>query len=214
MLGQHQGADKPLDGPISRYRWSGKKRLRQVAPYLLPDNFEIVGFTLWDLEGDGSPEVVEIGVDDLLRIYSRRGEIRHKSSTYYGAPVNVFFTESGFSGAEFEIDNPKLTIRSRLLVEDIDGDGVSELLTIANEYGGTRFVPGLGVTAGNLVSLVWDGSGLSEIWRSQKVDGGIADFAYGDADNDGVKDLVVISVGSDIFFSKKKSTIYIYKLSG
>ncbi len=211
LLGQYQGMDKPLDGSISRYRWSGKKKLRQVAPYLLPENFEIVGFTLWDLEGDGSPEVVEIGKDDILRIFSRRGEVRHKSSARYGAPLNVFYTEAGGANAEFAIDNPKLAIRSRLMVEDIDGDGISELLTISNEYSGGRFVPGMGISAGGVVSLVWDGSGLSEIWRSQKVSGGIADFAYGDADNDGVKDLIVISVGNDLY-SGVKSTIYMYKL--
>jgi hypothetical protein len=204
--------DKPLDGSISRYRWSGKKKLRQVAPYLLPENFEIVGFTLWDLEGDGSPEVVEIGKDDLLRIFSRRGEVRHKSSARYGAPLNVFYNEAGGANAEFAIDNPKLAIRSRLMVEDIDGDGISELLTISNEYTGGRFVPGMGISAGGVVSLVWDGSGLSEIWRSQKVNGGVADFAYGDADNDGVKDLIVVSVGDDLY-SGVKSTIYIYKLN-
>ncbi len=214
LLGQYQGIDKFLEGPISRYRWSGGKRLRQVAPYLLPENFEIVGFTLWDLEGDGSPEVVEIGKDDILRVFSRRGEVRHKSSARYGVPLNVFYQEAGGSNAEFEEDNPSLAIRSRLLVEDVDGDGITELLTIANEYGAGRMVPGLGVSSGSLVSLVWDGNGLSEIWRSQKVDGGIADFAYGDADNDGKKDLIVIAVGDDLFLSKVKSTIFLYRLDG
>ena len=99
------------------------------------------------------------------------------------------------------------------LVVDTDGDGVDELLTIANEYGATRLVPGLGVSSGVLVSLVWDGSGLSEIWRSQKLDGGIVDFAYGDADNNGQNDLLAVTVGENRFFATKKSTIYLYTLS-
>jgi hypothetical protein len=98
------------------------------------------------------------------------------------------------------------------MVVDIDGDGVQELLTIANEYSAGRFAPGLGVSGGALVSLVWDGVGLSEIWRSQKVDGGLVDFAYGDADNDGKKELLTITVGSDLFFTKVQSTIYFYKM--
>ncbi|MEE9240690.1 MAG: FG-GAP-like repeat-containing protein, partial [bacterium] len=164
LLGQYSGFAKPLEGPIYRFRWKGKRSLRRTAPYAMPENLEILGMTLWDMDGDGAPEVVEIGDDDFMRIYSRRGEVRHTSAARYGAPVNVFDTE--LVPAEFSLDRPQLRLRSRLLVVDTDGDGVDELLTIANEYSATRLVPGLGVSSGVLVSLVWDGSGLSEIWRS------------------------------------------------
>jgi hypothetical protein len=108
---------------------------------------------------------------------------------------------------------PKLYIRSRLLVVDTDGDGVEELLTISNEYAGSRLVPTVGVSSGVIVSLVWDGSGLSEIWRSQKLNGGIVDFAFGDADNDGLNDLLVVAAGESRLFAGGKSTVYLYTLA-
>ena len=212
LLGQYAGFDSPLDGPVYRFRWSSRNKLIRSAEYALPQDLEILGFALWDLDGDGTPEVVEIGNDDLLRVYSRRGEVRFTSASRYGAPLHVFETE--LSGRGVEVDNPVLRISTRLLVVDTDNDGVSELLTVANEYSGSRLVPGLGISTGLIVSLVWDGSGLSEIWRSKKLDGGVSDFAFGDADNDGVNDLIVVSVGSGRFFSGKRTTIFLYRLAG
>ena len=170
-----------------------------------------MGMGLWDFEGDGVPEVVEIGKDDQLWVYSRRGDVRFTSSARYGAPANVYDPDRKDSGEDIIDEHEKLYVRSRLLVVDTDGDGVDELLTIANEYAGSRLVPGLGVSAGHIVSLVWDGSGLSEIWRSQKIEGGVSDYAYGDADNDGVNDIILVSTGGGVF-TVNKSSIHIFRL--
>ena len=102
---------------------------------------------------------------------------------------------------------------SRVLVADVDGDGVDEVLVIANEYSATRIVPGLGVSGGQIVSMVWDGGGLSDVWRTTKVGRGIADFAFADADNDGFEDLVVITTDTGPM-PENKSTLYIYKTKG
>ncbi|MBT3349932.1 MAG: hypothetical protein HOC91_10615 [Nitrospinaceae bacterium] len=211
LLGQYSGFDKPLEGPIYRFRWSGERRLVRAAPYQLPEDLEVLGMGLWDFEGDGVPEVVEIGKDDQLWVYSRRGDVRFTSSARYGAPANVYDPDRKDSGEDIIDEHEKLYVRSRLLVVDTDGDGVDELLTIANEYAGSRLVPGLGVSAGHIVSLVWDGSGLSEIWRSQKIEGGVSDYAYGDADNDGVNDIILVSTGGGVF-TVNKSSIHIFRL--
>lgn len=209
LLGQYSGFDKPLEGPVYRFRWSGERKLVRAVPYKLPPDLEILGLGLWDFEGDGSPEVVEIGKDDLLWVYSRRGDVRFTSSARYGGPAKVY---DPATAADVTNDSEKLYIRSRLIVVDTDGDGVDELLTIANEYAASRLVPGLGVSGGHIVSLVWDGSGFSEIWRSQKISGGVTDFAYGDADNDGTNDIVITATGEGGLYSNNRSSIYIYRL--
>lgn len=210
LLGQYSGFDKPLDGPVYRFRWSGERKLVRTVPYQLPEGLEILGLGLWDFEGSGAPEVVEIGKDDQLWVYSRRGDVRFTSSAKYGAPANVYDPDT--QSKDLNDDSEKLYIRSRLIVVDTDGDEVDELLTIANEYLGSRLVPGLGVSGGQIVSLVWDGSGFSEIWRSQKISGGISDFAYGDADNDGIDDIVASAIADTGLYSNHKSSIYIYRL--
>ena len=217
LLGQSQGIDLPLDGPIYRYRWSGKK-LSAATPYTLPARLTILGFGLWDLDKDTSPEVVEVGTDDLVRVFSRRGEKLYQSGERYGGALFVFDhffgqktpdTEDG--QIQIEGDGSSLVIRSRVLVEDVDGDRNEEALLIANQHGATRLVRGLGVSSGEIVGLAWDGGALSEIWRSRAVSGGVADFAFEDADNDGLKDLVIVSSGAEGFGGGERSNIHIYR---
>ena len=214
LLGQVQGLDTPFAGPIQRYRWSGN-RLAVAAPYVLPPQITILGFGLWDVDKDGTLDVIEVGNDDKVRVFSRRGEQRFVSGGRYGGPVHTFYSAMDATSSQEFVGGrlPDLPIRSRVLVADVDGDGTDEVLVIVNEYSATRLVPGLGVSGGQIASLVWDGSGLSEVWRASKVGKGIADFAFADADNDGLDDLVVITTDSGPM-PENKSTLYIYKTKG
>ncbi len=209
LLGQSEGLDKAFDGPIHRYNWSGGK-LAPAAPYALPPDLTILGFGLWDINKDGALEVIEVGKDDKLRVFSRNGRDIFSSSEKYGAPVYKFFSQAGAERTEDQADEPDIPIRSRVLVEDVDRDGVDEVLVIKNEYG-AAIAPGLGVSGGQIASLIWDGSGLSETWRSRKLGSGIVDFTFGDADNDGFDDLIVTAVSSGLL-AGTKSRIFFYKI--
>ncbi|MCY3822580.1 MAG: hypothetical protein OXG62_01780, partial [Nitrospinae bacterium] len=93
---------------------------------------------------------------------------------------------------------------------DVDRDEVDEVLVIHNEYAAI-LAPGLGISEGQIASLVWDGSGLYETWRTRKMSNGIVDFALGDADNDGFDDLVVATTSVSAF-SSAKSQLFFYKI--
>ncbi len=210
LLGQREGIDKPFDGPIRRYRWSGRK-LVAAAPYALPPNLTILGFGVWDIDRDGALDVIEVGNDNRLRVFSRRGEQLSASSGTYGVPVYRFRSEANTESTyDSELDGADILIRSRVLVEDVDGDEVEEVLVIRNELA-SSFVPGLGVSGGQIVSLIWDGSGLSETWRSKKLSFGVVDFALADADNDGLRDLVVVASNAGPFTSGR-SRVFFYKI--
>ena len=209
LLGQREGLEKAFEGPIQRYRWSGGN-LMPAAPYALPPDLTILGFGLWDINKDGALEVIEVGKDDRLRVFSRSGQDIYSSAETYGAPVHKFFSQAGADRTEDQSDEPDIPIRSRVLVEDVDRDGVDEVLVIRNEYA-SAIAPGLGVSGGQIASLVWDGGGLSETWRSRKLSSGVVDFAFGDADNDGFDDLVVAATSASAFASAK-SRIFFYKI--
>ena len=209
LLGQSEGIDKAFEGPIRSYRWSGGK-LAPAAPYQLPPDLTILGFGLWDVNGDGALEVVEVGEDDRLRVFSRSGADIYSSSEKYGAPVHKFFSEARAETTGDGVHTPDLPIRSRVLVEDVDRDGVDEVLVIRNEYA-AAIAPGLGVSGGQIASLVWDGGGLAETWRSRKLGRGVVDFAFGDADNDGSDDLVVAAASSGPL-TGARSQVFFYRI--
>ena len=166
LLGQREGIDEPFGGSIYRYHWSGRK-LAPAAPYALPSGLAILGFGLWDINKDGALEVIEVGEDDRLRMFSRNGEEIYASSEGYGVPVHkVSLRAETENIEEGETDGGDLPIRPRVLVEDVDKDGVDEVLVVRNEYA-TALAPGLGVSSGQIASLIWDGVGLSETWRSR-----------------------------------------------
>ena len=208
LLGQSEGVDSAFDGPIRSYRWSGGKLLS--AAFALPPELKILGFGMWDLNKDGALEVIEVGKDDRLRVFSRSGGEIFSSSETYGAPVHKFFSQANTENTSDRIHVPDLPIRSRVLVEDVDRDGVDEVLVIRNEYA-VGIAPGLGVTRGQVASLIWDGSGLTQTWRSRKLRGGVVDFAFGDSDNDGFDDLVIAATSSGPL-AGEKSQIFFYKL--
>ncbi len=209
LLGQSEGLDKAFDGPIRSYRWSGGK-LAPAAPYALPPDLTILGFGLWDINKDGALEVIEVGKDDRLKVFSKSGAEIYSSSETYGAPVHKFFSLANTENTSDRIHVPDLPIRSRVMVEDVDRDGVDEILVIRNEYA-VGIAPGLGVSRGQVASLIWDGSGLTQTWRSRKLRGGVVDFAFGDADNDGFDDLVLVATSSGPLVGEK-SQIFFYKL--
>jgi hypothetical protein len=209
LLGQSEGLDSAFEGPIRRYNWLGGN-LAPAALYALPPDITILGFGLGDLDKDGALEVIEIGKDDRLRVFSRSGAEIFSSSEKYGAPVYTFFSHAKADSSVEQEDAPDLPIRSRVLVEDVDGDGVDEILVIKNLYT-AALAPGLGVSGGQIASLIWDGGGLSETWRTRKLGSGIVDYAFGDADNDGFDDLVVAATDASVFTSEK-SRIFFYKI--
>ena len=210
LLGQREGLDKAFEGPIQRYRWSGGK-LTPAAPYALPPDLTILGFGLWDINKDGALEVIEVGKDDRLRVFSRSGADIYSSSDTYGAPVHKFFSQAIAERGDDQSDPPDIPIRSRVLVEDVDRDGVDEVLVIRNHYA-VALAPGLGISGGQIASLIWEGSELYETWRSRKLSSGVVDFALADADNDGFQDLVVATATSGSVYASAKSRIFFYKI--
>ena len=211
LLGQREGIDEPFAGSIYRYHWSGGK-LAPAAPYALPPGLTILGFGLWDINKDGALDVIEVGEDDRLKVFSRNGEEIYASSEAYGAPVHKVSLSAETENVEDrESADSGLSIRPRVLVEDVDKDGVDEVLVVRNQYA-SAFAPGLGISGGQIVSLIWDGGGLYETWRSQRLNSGVVDFAFGDADNDGFDDLVVAATTGAGPFASAKSQVFFYKI--
>jgi len=67
-------------------------------------------------------------------------------------------------------------------------------------------------TSSEIYNLEWDGLGMAENWRTNKINGYIADYCFKDVDNDGKPEIVlalVKSVGTSII---ERSVIVVYEL--
>ena len=68
-------------------------------------------------------------------------------------------------------------IPSRILVTDVDGDGIDDIIVNANSATWTSLVRSSQVfQSGTMLGLKWNGVGLQELWRTRKVDGYVVDY--------------------------------------
>ncbi len=56
LIAQRQGITAPFYGKVVRLGWKSRS-LRSLGPLPLPDGLDIMGFTIWDLDGDGEQGV-------------------------------------------------------------------------------------------------------------------------------------------------------------
>ncbi len=217
LVAQRQGITTPFYGKVVKLGWKSRG-LRSLGSLGLPKDFDIMAFTIWDLDGDGREEYIQVGADDKLRVYNSRGRVLWTSSQRYGGfPVSFDF-EAQHEVAFRDRDSlgtlkVEIPVRGKVLVYDVDGDGVKELLTLENLPAVSRAVRGLGYEGNHIVSLVWDGSGLAEVWRTRQQAGYGTDFFVGDVDNDGREELVLVTVKQEILGSRR-SRIIIFKIRG
>ncbi len=91
----------------------------------------------------------------------------------------------------------------RLQITDLKGEGRNDLLVIKNSSG-----------AGAIEALTWDGSQLTEKWKTIRSAGVITDFKIGDFKNQGTKSLVLILQKPHfLVFTNTHSIIYAYDLA-
>ena len=71
----------------------------------------------------------------------------------------------------------ELYIPSRILVTDVDGDGIDDIIVNANASTWTSLVRSMQTfQSGTMVGLKWNGVGLQELWRTRKVGGYVVDY--------------------------------------
>jgi len=152
----------------------------------IPAEVNLFNFAYADLDGDGKHEIVALdGSFNLLVI--KGGTIIWRSEErfcgtkrYLGGDPNMM---PGTSNSRNDIidgvgDKYKETyIPSRILVGDVDKDGLDDIILNRNPGTFTAVVPRMiQYPSGTLVGLKWNGLGLEELWRTRKIDGYVVDY--------------------------------------
>ena len=111
-------------------------------------------------------------------------------------------------------------ITARILVRDLNGDGIPQVIINKNESAtGTFFDRVRSFEKGEIHNLFWEESGLTTGWKTKEITGYIIDYQVKDVENTGQEELVVAVIlpsegGICGALSKKtESSILFFKLN-
>jgi TolB-like protein len=215
LVGQQMGSDGLFVGPVYKFVW--KKKEFEKGPVLpLPKEATLFGFTLGDIRGEGKPEVLRYDQSERLNTYSLDGKPLWSSSSKYGGTANFYETKKKKPDAFRPQDAPmwRVYIPGRILIKNLDGDGLPEVIVNKNEFESGTFFERVRIPEkGEIQSLTWEGDGLGMSWKTREIRGYIADFQVKDVENDGEEELVVAVVNPGSMTDRKTtSTILFFKL--
>lgn len=220
LMGQKMSSEGLPSGPIYRMVWK-KKSFERGAKLPFPNESKIFGLTIGDIRNQGKLDILLLDESDRLRIISPEGKVIWKSSSRFGG-TNIYYEtlkkkEEG--GRPHESPPWRVYIPGRILVKDLDSDGISEVILNRNELGsGSVFTRFKTYESGEIYNLVWEEAGLISTWKTREIQGYIVDYQIKDADNDGNQELIVAVAlpeegGSKILQSVKyNSHILFFKL--
>ncbi len=228
LVGQKKGVDsKLIDGPIFTLIRNGDTLVTdEVIP--IPQGLNVFNIAFADLEGNGDWKVVVVDQFSRIRVLETSGKILWKSQDRYGAtrryvggentaktPTSQNYSEmpDGTAGDAFE----KIWIHSRIVVKDLDQDGIDDIILNKNKETATNVVRDMQTfPSGTVMGMKWNGLGLEEIWQTKRIDGYVVDYELesGHTDSAGEKDRLFVGVVTQGGFldmiSGDDSTLLIY----
>jgi len=221
LVGQRFSMPDGFTGPVVALKKDGDKVVEKgLFEKDLPDGVDLYRFDLFDLTGDGLSELVAIDKRNYLQVF-KKGEKggwnqEWKSTEFYGGTLHLVSLSgpAPVNGAEKSIP-----VEGRFFHADTDGDGAQELIIKRNVPGGLgRWAESpSSFTSAEVYSLSWDSGALTmlkENWKTQKVEGYMADFIMDDLDNDGNKEITMLLVeGTGKLFGKRKTYVLSYRVS-
>jgi len=164
-----------------------KGRLVRGDKLLLPEKTNLFDFVVADLNGDGVEEMVIIDRQQKLLVYDDAQNLIWVSSANYGGSKKFFgppISDSGrLTGGYDESQQGRrmlVFIPGRMDVKDITGDGLPEIVVSTNEVAAyTQYLGNFrNYDGGAVACLSWRGEGLMELWRTNHIEGYVADYAF------------------------------------
>ena len=154
---------------------------------LLPEKTNLFDFIVADLNGDKEVETIVIDAQQKLLVYDSGLNLSWVSGANYGGSKKFF----GPSISQADDKDPTaqrkeiaslrklIYIPGRLDLKDITGDGLPEVVVSTNDVGIDKYFENLRVYDGGAVAcLTWRGGGLMELWRTNHIEGYVADYAF------------------------------------
>jgi hypothetical protein len=195
LYGQKRTSEEIFARGIYKMIWiNGQYTATERLP--LPFNANIFAFTIGDVLNNQT-EVFAVNRDGkYASVVDGNGKTIWKSGDDYGGNGTFFeYLPSYNSGDRDKKDTWNFYMPLPLQVVDLNQDGLNEVITIVNEpllFGIMSRVRSF--KKGLITSLIWDGSGLYQQWRTREFQKYISDFVVGDLNNDGRDEIAFLVV--------------------
>ena len=224
LLAQRMGTYNMYRGPVFQLRWNGTTYEKETAS-TIPTQFHIYGFMVADLKDAGTPEYFVIQDNGRLASFSKGIEIMWRSNELVGGFNHVSFkqlprdpTYEKYVRRDSSPDELMVSrhLKGRIEIARLGGpdDGHYGLLVGSNQE--PLMSRGLTNTTvrknGRVVHFAWNGISYVKEWetRPEKLHY-LADFALGDIEGDGVKELVLL-MHTTTYVRNPSSRLELYRL--
>ncbi len=176
LYGQQAGFEGPVRPGIYKAD-SATGSLDLDDRFAIPDSVNLYEFVPGDFTGDGRMEIAVQTQDGKLLMYNGEGEVLWRGSNDYGYTRR--FLGEPYSGSG---NNENIQVPTRLVVEDLTGNGRQELVAMENPSGMAALLKTIGSFVGGSVKVLsWNGVTFTELWSSGEIGGYVASFQVEDA---------------------------------
>ncbi len=220
LMGQEMGSEGTYVGAIYRFVWK-KKSFEKGEKLPFPKETKIFGIAVGQIRAGAKPDLITLGQNDRLSILSSDdGKLLWRSGDRFGGTNNFYDSLKKKDPRYRPNEAPpfRVYIPARILIRDLDEDGISEIIINKNEFAsGTLFDRVRIYEKAEILNLVWDDSTLLTNWKTREIKGYITDYQIKDVDNDGEDELVVATVAppedtAGLLSRKERSNILFFKI--
>jgi TolB-like protein len=190
LAGQRGGQSSLLRGGIFKLMKNGSKVMPEER-IVMPDYVNLFEFTLADVTGDGTHEIIAINSANRLYVVRQNGYVLWVSDEYYGGTsryIGEDYDLVGRVGLDQNSMHPsevigqqesgqRKYIPSRIVAMDVNNDGIADVVLNKNPATASRHVENLKLfKSGEIHAMTWNGIALTGIWQTKKIAGYIPDF--------------------------------------
>lgn len=221
LAGQKSDMDAPFAPGIYQLRIAEGGILQEDGQLPVPDSVNLYDFSLADLDGDGKVEVIALDAYDNLKVLTANGKQLWKGEEHYGGSLRYVGGESSRAKSDRETletrEKDRSYIHSRIIITDLNNDNLPDVIVNKNLSTASRVLTNMkNYPSGEIHGLSWNGIGLTQLWRTSKIDGYVSSYQLlHDAENKNSATLfvgLVMNSGWLDIFSAKDSTLLMYPL--
>lgn len=182
LAGQKSGLNTPIAKGVYLVDLSNSQVIK--GDQLQTAGFNLFDFSLADLDGNGSLEVIGVSQKDVLLVATQAGKILWSSDDYFGGTTRFVGGDSPEDmNKDLEYGNnegKRIYIPSRIVIKDMNNDGLPDVVVNKNLSSASRILSRVkSYPSGEIHCLTWNGISLTELWRTRKIDGYISDYQLG-----------------------------------